>query len=90
MFKRIDFGGSIALVIAVLSLLYGLDRAGNISYYDPLTIMSLLAAFVSFSLFAFIEMKLAREPIVPKRIIFNRDLLPSYFSTFSAWPRVFV
>ncbi|OBZ72862.1 Vacuolar membrane amino acid uptake transporter fnx2 [Grifola frondosa] len=46
--RRVDFGGAIALVIAVFALLLGLDRGGNISWDDRITIASLSAAAVLF------------------------------------------
>lgn len=80
--RRVDFGGAIVLVLTVFFLLFGLDRGGNISWNDTLTILA-LAGFVVFSvLFGFIEMKFASEPFAPKRIIVNRSLIASYLVNF--------
>jgi hypothetical protein len=80
--RRVDFGGAIVLVLTVFFLLFGLDRGGNISWNDTLTILS-LAGFAVFSVvFGFIEMKLASEPFAPRRIIINRSLIASYLVNF--------
>ncbi|EDR06887.1 member of the major facilitator superfamily [Laccaria bicolor S238N-H82] len=80
--KRVDFLGAISLVSAVFFLLFGLDRGGNVSWNDKLTIYSLCAFFVAFVTFAFVEMKWASEPFAPKRIIVNRSLISSYLVNF--------
>lgn len=81
-FKRIDFAGATSLVLAVFFLLLGLDRGGNVSWHDKFTI-TYLALFGFFSvLFGFIEVKVAKEPFAPKRIVFNRSLIASYLCNF--------
>lgn len=80
--KRVDFAGAIALVFAVFSLLFGLDRGGNIAWSDKLTIAS-LSSFAGLSvLFGVIELRLAKEPFAPQRIIANRSLIASYLVNF--------
>ncbi|KIJ95956.1 hypothetical protein K443DRAFT_682649 [Laccaria amethystina LaAM-08-1] len=80
--KRVDFLGAICLVSAVFFLLFGLDRGGNVSWNDELTIYSMCAFFVAFVTFAFVEMEWASEPFAPKRIIVNRSLIASYLVNF--------
>ncbi|KAF8869045.1 MFS general substrate transporter [Infundibulicybe gibba] len=80
--KRVDFGGALTLVLAVFFLLFGLDRGGNISWQDRATIAALVAFAIMTILFALIEMKYAREPFAPRRIIANGSLLGSYLSNF--------
>jgi predicted MFS family arabinose efflux permease len=80
--KRVDFSGAICLVLAVFLLLFGLDRGGNVSWTDTLTISTLTASLVLSVLFAFIEVTLASEPFAPRRIILNRSLTPSYLVNF--------
>ncbi|KDQ49637.1 hypothetical protein JAAARDRAFT_200645 [Jaapia argillacea MUCL 33604] len=80
--KRIDFGGAVTLVLSIFFLLVALDRGGNVSWSDPLTV-ACLGGFVFFSIFfATVEMKLASEPFAPKRIIINRSLIASYLCNF--------
>lgn len=80
--KRVDFTGAIFLVLTVFSLLFGLDRGGNVSWTDHLTLAALVAFIVFFVIFATIEMELAREPFAPKRIICNSSLIASYLCNF--------
>lgn len=82
--RRIDFFGAITLVLTVFTLLFGLDRGGNISWTDRTTVLSLLASAVALLLFAFAEMhpSVAREPFAPKRIIAHRSLAAAYLCNF--------
>ncbi|KAG6906469.1 hypothetical protein DXG01_013796 [Tephrocybe rancida] len=80
--KRVDFAGSFALIITVFSLLFGLDRGGNISWNDTLTLASFGSFVVFLILFGIIETRLASEPFAPKRIIFNRSLIAGYLVNF--------
>lgn len=81
-FKRVDWAGAISLILTVFFLLFALDRGGNISWSDHLTIFSLAAFSICFISFALIEMKFASEPFAPKRIIVNRTLIASYLVNF--------
>ena len=81
-FKRVDWAGAITLILTVFLLLFALDRGGNVSWNDRLTIYSLAAFPICFICFAFIEMKFASEPFAPQRIIVNRALIASYLANF--------
>jgi hypothetical protein len=81
-FKRVDFLGALTLVSSTFCLLFGLDRGGNISWSDNVTIGSLIAFAVLFILFCTVEMLLAKEPFAPRRIIINRTLFASYLVNF--------
>ena len=81
-FKRVDWAGAISLILTVFLLLFALDRGGNVSWNDPLTIYSLAAFPIFFTCFAVIEMKFASEPFAPQRIIVNRALIASYLVNF--------
>ena len=72
-FKRVDWAGAVSLILTAFLLLFALDRDGNVSWIDRLTIYSFqLAAFsIYFICFAFIEMKFASKPFAPQRIIVN-------------------
>ena len=84
--RRIDFLGAFTLVLAVFSLIFGLDRGGNAAWSSPLAYGPLLAALVLSVAFAVIETTpaLAAEPFAPKHIIANASLLGSYFTNFFA------
>ncbi|KNZ77606.1 hypothetical protein J132_04973, partial [Termitomyces sp. J132] len=80
--KRVDFAGSLALIITVFSLLFGLDHGGNISWSDSVTMLSFSSFALFFILFGAIELRIASEPFAPKRIIFNRSLIAGYLVNF--------
>ncbi|KNZ77635.1 hypothetical protein J132_05004 [Termitomyces sp. J132] len=80
--KRVDFTGSLALIITVFSLLFGLDHGGNISWNDSVTLLSFSSFALFFILFGAIELRIASEPFAPKRIIFNRSLIAGYLVNF--------
>jgi MFS family permease len=80
--KRVDFAGAATLVSMTFALLLGLDRGGNISWSDNITLISLVLFVVLFALFMFIETTSAKEPFAPSRIIFNRSLIAGYLVNF--------
>ena len=81
-FRRIDFLGAVTLVMSVFTLLFALDRGGNIAWRDKLTIGTLVMSAVSFVLFVFTETWIAREPFAPRRIVANPALIASYLCNF--------
>lgn len=82
--KRIDIGGAITLILAIFFLLFGLDRGGNISWSDQLTLGSFVAFGISTGLFVLFEGSVATEPFIPKRIVTNLALLSCYLANFFA------
>ncbi|TFK53454.1 MFS general substrate transporter, partial [Heliocybe sulcata] len=81
-FKRVDFAGAVALVTSIFLLLLALDRGGNVSWEDNITIALLLACSVSFCLLAVIEVKFANEPFAPTRIILSPSLAGPFMCNF--------
>lgn len=79
---RIDFPGSITLIAAVFLLLFGLDRASNVSWSAPVTLVPLCMSIPSFVAFIVVEMKVSKEPIAPERIIFSRAMIACYLCNF--------
>lgn len=82
--KRVDFLGAFTLVIAVFSLLVGLDRGSNISWSDTVAIVCCCISVPLFAVFVIIEMKVASHPFAPGHIIFDRSLMPGYLCNFFA------
>ena len=80
--RRIDFTGALFLVLAVFTLLYGLDRGGNVSWDDPITLSVLAGSAALWILFEVVEIHFAKEPFAPKRIIANRALIASNLCNF--------
>ncbi|KKP04051.1 hypothetical protein THAR02_03843 [Trichoderma harzianum] len=76
--RQIDFLGAFTLVLAVVSLLTGLDSGPNLGWSNRITIVSLSLTPVLFALFLFVEMKIAKHPFAPGHIILSRDLLLCY------------
>ena len=89
-FKRVDWAGAIFLILTVFPLLFALDRGGNVSWNDRLTIYSLAPFPICFICFASIEVKFASEPFAPQRIIVNRVLIISYLGDFFATASSFI
>ena len=69
---------------ALLLLLLALDRGGNVAWRDPVTLASLSGAAGFFALFVLVELRWAREPCAPKRIVTNLTLLASYLANLFA------
>lgn len=65
---RLDIPGAITVTLGLLALVFGLTRAAEHSWADPLTLGSLAAAVVLFVLFAAVE-KRAQHPLVPLGIL---------------------
>ncbi|KAG6831856.1 hypothetical protein H0H87_003655 [Tephrocybe sp. NHM501043] len=80
--KRVDFGGSAALILCIFTLLVALDRSGNGSWSDPLTLYTLAAFVVLLAAFAIIEEWLAIEPFAPRHIVCGPSLISSYLVNF--------
>ncbi|TBU60299.1 MFS general substrate transporter [Dichomitus squalens] len=92
-FARIDFAGAFTLVGSIFLLLFGLDRGGNISWSGKITVASLASSATFFLLFVVVELRWAREPCAPKRIVTNGSLIASYlanlFSNAAAFTLIF-
>ena len=48
-FKYVDWAGAVSLISTVFLLLFALDRDGNVSWIDRLTIYLLLSQSISFA-----------------------------------------
>ena len=86
--RRIDFLGAFVLVLAIATLLVGLDQGSNRSWKAAVTIVCIAVSFPLFALFLFIEERIASEPTAPSRIIFERSLFASYLCnmfSFAGW-----
>ena len=71
--RRIDVWGALSLVVAVTLLLVGLNMGGNeLPWSHPLVISSLVSSFVFLGAFVYVERHVAREPLMPMSVLFNR------------------
>ncbi|KAG0135333.1 major facilitator superfamily domain-containing protein [Tuber indicum] len=86
--RRVDFLGAGVLVLAVFTLLFGLDRGGNLSLKDTYVIVSLCTSLVLFALFGLVEAKIAAEPFAPLHLVRRRTILSvclTYFFSFAGY-----
>lgn len=81
-FRRLDFPGAFTLILAVFTLLFGLDRGSNVAWSDKATVSFLSVTLPLFVLFILVELRLAAEPFAPGRIIFDRSLFACYLCNF--------
>lgn len=79
---RIDFVSAVLLVVAVLGLIFGLDRGANVAWSIPVTYVPIIISVIFFALFILVETKVAAEPFAPARIIFNWNLATCYLCNF--------
>ncbi|KAJ3387979.1 hypothetical protein HDU84_000370 [Entophlyctis sp. JEL0112] len=69
---RIDFIGAAVLFAAVLCLVTPLQLGGSIwDWNSPQTIAMFVLSVVLFGLFSYVEIKVAKEPVVPPSIFIN-------------------
>ncbi|TGZ81703.1 MFS general substrate transporter [Ascodesmis nigricans] len=83
--KRVDFLGAVVLVLAVLTLLIGLDRAGNNGFRDQIAISSLIISLLLFSTFMLVETSIASEPFAPPHVVKQHSILASVLANFFAF-----
>ena len=77
--RRIDFLGAFLIAISMVALLLALNFASKrLKLLDPLVI-GLISLWISSSLlFLLVEAKYASEPIIPLRLLLERDVLTAY------------
>ncbi|KAJ3289469.1 hypothetical protein HDU79_004052 [Rhizoclosmatium sp. JEL0117] len=72
---RIDFLGAVVLFAAILCLVTPLQLGGSLwDWNAPQTIALLVLSVVFFAIFAYVELKIAKEPIVPASIFINSSV----------------
>ncbi|KAL8713181.1 MAG: hypothetical protein Q9220_002702 [cf. Caloplaca sp. 1 TL-2023] len=81
--KRVDVLGSIVLVGAIILLLVGLNSGGNtVPWTHPLVLTSLPISIILFVGFAYVEMNLAMEPIIPVKLLLNQTVLAACLTSW--------
>jgi MFS family permease len=81
-FARIDFLGAAVLISAVFTLLVALDRGSNVSWKATITLVTLGLSLPLFVIFILVEMKFAKEPFAPGRVIFSRTMIACFLCNF--------
>lgn len=92
--ERIDILGALALVTAMVLMLLGLSSAGNtVAWTHPLVLTSLPLAALFLSMFVFVEVHYAAEPIIPLRLFANLTVaavcLIHFFSSMARFGLLF-
>ncbi|RFU29438.1 hypothetical protein B7463_g6899, partial [Scytalidium lignicola] len=92
--SRVDFLGAFTLVTTLVLLLLGLNSGGNIVPWNhPLVYVSLPLSGVSLVAFIYIEAKIAKEPVIPVKLLLNRTVaaacLTNWFYTMLAFMGMF-
>ncbi|KAL8689325.1 MAG: hypothetical protein Q9224_004662 [Gallowayella concinna] len=81
--RRVDFLGSLVLVTAIILLLVGLNSGGNtVPWNHPLVLASLPISFILFIAFAYVEVNLAVEPIIPVKLLLNQTVLAACLTSW--------
>ncbi|KAF1982136.1 MFS general substrate transporter [Aulographum hederae CBS 113979] len=86
--KRVDFLGSLTLIMSLVLLLLGLNSGGNIvPWTHPLVLASLPLSVVFLCAFVYVEKKVAAEPVIPVDLLLDRTVaaacLANWFSSMA-------
>jgi MFS family permease len=77
--KRIDFVGSALLAATIVLLLGALSLAGeSLTIADPIILGSVGGSVALGVMFVVWEVKFAREPVFPPRLLIQRDVVTPY------------
>ncbi|KAL9017323.1 MAG: hypothetical protein Q9185_005321 [Variospora sp. 1 TL-2023] len=81
--KRVDVLGSLVLVSAIVLLLVGLNSGGNtVRWSHPLVLTSLPLSFILFAAFAYVELYMALEPIIPVKLLLHQTVLAACLTSW--------
>ncbi|KAI4087191.1 MAG: hypothetical protein LQ339_008946 [Xanthoria mediterranea] len=81
--RRVDVLGSLVLVSAIILLLVGLNSGGNtVPWNHPLVLASLPISLILFAAFAYVEMHLAIEPVIPVKLLLNQTVLAACLTSW--------
>ncbi|KAJ5290896.1 hypothetical protein N7478_000147 [Penicillium angulare] len=88
--KRVDFLGSITLVLTLVTLLLGLNTGGNqVPWTHPLVLTSLPLSAVFMGLFIYVEARVAAEPIIPVKLLLDRTVAAACLTNWLTTMTVF-
>ncbi|KAI4224293.1 MAG: hypothetical protein L6R40_008458 [Gallowayella cf. fulva] len=81
--RRVDVLGSLVLVSAIILLLVGLNSGGNtVPWSHPLVLASLPISIALFAGFAYVELNIAVEPIIPVKLLLNQTVLAACLTSW--------
>ncbi|KAK9241882.1 major facilitator superfamily domain-containing protein [Lipomyces tetrasporus] len=82
-FQRIDFLGSLTLVSTLVLFLLAVAIGGNYAPWNsPAVIFTLLLSGVFLMIFVYVELRVAREPVIPLFLLKDRTV---FGSSFTSW-----
>ncbi|KAK9460155.1 major facilitator superfamily domain-containing protein [Lipomyces oligophaga] len=92
--RRVDFAGAFTLVIALVLFLFAVSIGGNqVSWSHPLVVVSLPLSIIVLLLWAYIELYVAAEPIIPVQLLKDRTIFGAafcnWFMTMSVYSMLF-
>ncbi|KAK3290459.1 major facilitator superfamily domain-containing protein [Chaetomium fimeti] len=83
--RRLDYAGSVTLVLAIVLLLVGLNAGGNqVAWSHPLVWSTMALAVILFALFLYIELRYAAQPIIPLGLLLHRTVWSGCLTYFFA------
>ncbi|WP_410870185.1 MFS transporter [Nocardia sp. A7] len=78
---KLDWTGTVAVTVALFSIVYGFSHAESNGWSDPATLAFLIGGAVLLAAFVWIETKVA-HPLLPLRIVADRTRGASYMTVF--------
>ena len=89
--SRVDFLGSSLLISTLVLFLLGVTSGGNIvPWSHPLVWISLLLSLICFWIFIYVELSIAREPILPLHFLRDRTILCACLTSWSFHMGMFI
>jgi EmrB/QacA subfamily drug resistance transporter len=77
--QRLDLPGLAAEVAGMFCVVYGFSNAASYGWHSPATWAFLVAGVVALAVFGYIETR-ARQPLLPLRIVLDRNRAAAYLS----------
>ncbi|KAJ8103079.1 major facilitator superfamily domain-containing protein [Lipomyces tetrasporus] len=91
---RIDFTGAATLVLSLIVFLFAVSIGGNqLPWTHPVVLISLPISLALLALYIYIELRVAREPIIPVQLLKDRTIFGAafcnWFMTMSVYSLLF-
>lgn len=84
--KRVDFSGALCIILAVSTLLIGLDQGSNkISWLSLITLSCLSSSLLFTITFLYIELYVTAEPLAPMHLLREMSLAACSLANFFAY-----
>ncbi|KAK9458159.1 major facilitator superfamily domain-containing protein [Dipodascopsis uninucleata] len=81
--KRVDFAGAFTLVLSLVLFLFAVSIGGNqVPWTSPIVLITLPLSALIMVLFAYIELKVASEPIIPVMLLKDRTVFGAAFTNW--------